>query len=56
MTLDDRLLIAAFDPYNHTLKFDEPISVQKGSHVLRIEADDKMGNKAVASKSFRTSS
>jgi len=56
MTLDDRLLIASFDPYNHTLKFDEPISVQKGSHVLRIEADDKMGNKAVASKSFRTSS
>ena len=55
LTLDDSLLIAAYDPYIHRIVFDEPFPIQAGSHHMRIEAADRMGNKATAAKSFRTS-
>lgn len=55
LTLDDLLLIAAYDPYNHSIAFDEPFPLQAGSHLIRIEASDRMGNESTATKSFRTS-
>ena len=55
LTLDDSLLIAAYDPYNHSIEFDEPYPLQAGSHLMKIEASDRMGNVSTAAKSFRTS-
>ena len=55
MTLDNTILIAAYDPYDHRLEFDEPFSLPAGAHVARIEVTDRMGNGTSMAKTFHTS-
>ncbi len=53
VTLNDQLLIAEYDPYAHLVKFDEEYPLSGGTHVLRVEAGDRMGNHSSQSKTFR---
>lgn len=52
ITVDDRLLIAAYDPEKKRVVFDEPHDLPAGKHELRIEARDRLGNIASLTHSF----
>jgi len=54
LTVDDRLVIAAYDPEKRLAMFDEPFVLSPGLHNLRIEARDRMGNRVFLTRSFRT--
>jgi len=52
LTVDDRLLIAELDSDKRQVVFDEPVDLQPGQHVLRVESRDKAGNVATARREF----
>jgi hypothetical protein len=52
ITVDGRLLIAELDSDKRQVFFEEPLNLQPGQHLLRIEARDKAGNVAEAQRRF----
>jgi len=54
ITVDDRLIIAAFDPEKKHVTFDEPFRLDAGRYILRVETADKLGNRATAARAFQS--
>ncbi|MGB2868542.1 MAG: M23 family metallopeptidase [Bacteroidota bacterium] len=52
--VDGQLLIGEYDPYNRLVTFDDVRELPPGSHELSIEAQDRLGNKSFALRSFHT--
>ncbi|HEX9614698.1 MAG TPA: M23 family metallopeptidase [Bacteroidota bacterium] len=54
ITVDERLIIAAYDSDKKRVLFNEPFRLDPGQHTLRVEAADKLGNRTAAARSFRS--
>lgn len=52
--VDHQLLIGEYDPYNRIVTCDEERELPPGSHELSIEAQDRLGNKSFALRTFHT--
>lgn len=50
--LDNELLIGEYDPDKKRVTFEEELTLLPGSHELRVEAGDRLGNTQVITRSF----
>ncbi|MBI4418467.1 MAG: M23 family metallopeptidase [Ignavibacteriales bacterium] len=54
LTVNDRIIIAEYDPEKKLVLFDDPYDLRPGAHVLQVEVRDKMGNRSILTRPFRT--